>query len=472
MKLFWRIFLSFWFAAMLMMAVVLLKGEILPLSFEFPGDRDARFAPELVAPLLSKAADAYEQQGSAALSAYLKNRVKTGGRSLFLFDDNGNVLAGDTAPPAFYGQVARDVSQDGHAVLQWFGFHTLFVCPIQSASGQHYTAVLTIFHPQFRLLSPRFWFNLSIAMLPASLVCMVLSLYLARPISTLRSAAQRLAGGDLTARATRVGKVRRDELGELARDFDAMAVRIESLMGAQRRFVADVSHELGAPLTRLNLAVALLKRQAGESFNGELTRIERETNKLARLVQQLLLLAQMQAGSYPAENLAPISIRSMCESIVEDADFEAADHGIRIAGTWQDANVLAYPSLLRSAVDNVLRNAIRYSPPGSEVRLDCATDDGQNVVVDIVDRGPGVPESMLNEIFRPFFRTAPGRDSKSGGTGLGLAIASEAVSLHDGTITARNRREGGLQVTVTIPLWTIPAVEEPNIAQRAECDVS
>jgi two-component system sensor histidine kinase CpxA len=203
----------------------------------------------------------------------------------------------------------------------------------------------------------------------------------------------------------------------------------------------------------MHLALALLRRQLAAKDSVELARIERETDKLSNLVQQLLLLAGLEAGSPPAETFAPVSIRGFCESIIEDASFEAAHANCRITGSRQDVALLVYPQLLRRVLDNVLRNAIRYAPAGSEIQLNCrATTDAQHVILEVLDCGPGVPESMLSDIFRPFFRTAPGRESKSGGTGLGLAIASEAVRLHDGAITACNRREGGLQVTITIPL--------------------
>jgi two-component system sensor histidine kinase CpxA len=249
-------------------------------------------------------------------------------------------------------------------------------------------------------------------------------------------------------------------LGDLARDFDSMAAQIQLLMTAQRRFVVDVSHELGAPLTRMHLALALLRRRFAEKGSEELGRIERETGKLSSLVQQLLLLAGLEAGSCPAETLAPVSIRSLCESIVEDANFEAAQANCRVTGSRQDVTLLAYPQLLRRAIDNVLRNAIRYAPEGTEICLDCRiADDQRHLILEVLDSGPGVPESMLSDIFRPFFRTAPGRERDSGGTGLGLAIASEAVRLHDGTITAQNRMCGGLQVTITLPL-RIPTRQE------------
>lgn len=218
----------------------------------------------------------------------------------------------------------------------------------------------------------------------------------------------------------------------------------------------------------MHLALALLRRQFAEKSSGELARIERETDKLSNLVQQLLLLAGMEAGSCPAENLAPMSIRSLCESIIEDANFEAAHRSCRVTGSRQDVTLLEYPNLLRRAIDNVLSNAIRYAPAGTEIRLDCrADDDMQHVILEVLDCGPGVPESMLSDIFRPFFRTTPGRESNSGGAGLGLAIASEAVQSHDGAITAQNRKSGGLQVTITLPLRTPTREGGPAAHHRA-----
>jgi len=460
MKLFWRIFLSFWLAVILMVGFVLIKGEILPLTLKLPGDREGRFEPELAASALTKAADAYEQHGSEALSSYFRNLARFRHRSVYLFDAEGKLLAGNGTTPGYYSELAREVSRSGHAGIQHVGFRSLFVCPIQSATGQHYAAILTSYDPAARLLSLRLWLNLMIAMVPAAFVCMVLSHYLTRPISRLQATAQRLAGGDLSARADPPTTDRRDELGDLARDFDTMAAQIQSLMTAQRRFVADVSHELGAPLTRMHLALALMRRQFAEKSGGAMERIERETQKLSSLVQQLLLLAGLEAGARPVEALAPVSMPSLCESIIEDANFEAAQKNCRVTGSRQDVSLLAYPNLLRRAIDNVLRNAIRYALAGTEIQLNCRADDNlQFVILEVLDCGPGVPESMLSDIFRPFFRTAPGRESSSGGTGLGLAIASEAVALHEGKIIAQNRKPGGLQVTITLPLRTVPREE-------------
>jgi two-component system sensor histidine kinase CpxA len=467
MKLFWRIFLSFWIASLLMIAVVLITRELWPGSF--PGNRDAVFQPESAATVLTRAVNAYEQSGDAAFLSQLHGVSAIRHSSVYLLDQDGKVLVKDGSPPPFFAPLAELALQNRQAELIRFGYRMVFASPIRSATGRQYALVLTIFEPKERLLRPRFWFSFTVAIVPVAIVCVFLSLYITRPISRLRATAQRLAAGDLSARAAPPRIRRRDELGDLARDFDTMAAQIESLMTAQRRFVADVSHELGAPLTRLHLALALLRRQLPGKNTAELERIERETDKLSNLVQQLLLLAGLEAGSRPMETLTPVSTRSLCDSIIEDAKFEADQAQCRIAGSRRDVTLLAYPQLLRRAIDNVLRNAIRYAPLDSEVFFNCKVDDGlKHLLIEILDCGPGVPESMVTDIFLPFFRTAPGRESSSGGTGLGLAIANEAIRLHEGTICAENRTTGGLQVTITLPLrFPEPEKELQHAASEA-----
>lgn len=461
MKLFWRIFLSFWIATILMLAFVLSVNELVPMTF--PGDHARRFQPEVAIPTLTAAVNAYEKQGPAALRSQLHHIPTSEHDGLYLFDQQGTPLFAGSKDYSFYALMAQDVLESGHSEFIRLGFRLLYAFPLESASGHRYAAVLTLFPPVSRLWNLRFWSNLAIAMIPAALICLLLTLYLTRPITKLQSAARRLANGELNARAGPLRFARHDELGDLARDFDSMAAQIELLMTAQRRFVADVSHELGGPLTRMHLALALLRRELAEIGSGALTRIEHETDKLSNLVQQLLLLAGLEAGRIPAETFAPVSIRTLCESVIEDANFEAAHAGCHVRGSRQDITLLAYPNLLRRAIDNVLRNAIRYAPPGTEIQLDCKVDLIQReVTLDILDRGPGVPDATLRDIFRPFFRTAPGREAATGGAGLGLAIASEAIRLHDGTIEACNRKSGGLQVTIRVPIRTPLPEDSPE----------
>jgi two-component system, OmpR family, sensor histidine kinase CpxA len=463
MKLFWRIFLSFWLSSLLMIAAVLVTRELFP--GRFPGDRDAVFQPESAAATLTQAVDTYEQHGEAAFLSQIRGISAMRQSAVYLLDQNGNVLVKDGDAPPFFAPLAGLALQSDQSELIRYGLRMILAYPIQSATGRRYALVLTIFNPRQRLVRFRFWFSLATAMVPAALVCMLLTLYITRPITRLRWAAQRLAGGDLNARSAPRRIERGDELGDLGRDFDTMAAQIQSLMTAQRRFVADVSHELGAPLTRLHLALALLRRQFIGKNTTELERIERETDKLSNLVQQLLLLAGIEAGARPTETMTTVSMRSLCDSIIEDASFEADHKKCHITGSRRNVDLLVYPQLLRRAIDNVLRNAIRYAPEGTDVLFNCTVEHGfRHVIIEVLDSGPGVPEALLTDIFLPFFRTAPGREASSGGTGLGLAIATEAVRLHGGTITARNRNEGGLQVTITLPLQLPVPEQEPESA--------
>ena len=458
MKLFVRIFLSFWIATLLMIGFVMFIGEVTPMAFS--GDPERIFEPEGTTSAVSVVTNAYEAGGLHAFEAAVETQPQLHHKPIDLYDEHGSALVQQTGEVSFYASLANDILRDGHTKYVRLGFRNLYGIPIKSSSGRRYVAIMVISQPAYRFLNPRFWFNFTIAMFPAGIVCVLLALYLTRPITKLRTAARRLASGELDARAGPLRFERGDEIGDLARDFDAMAGQIELLMTAQRRFVADVSHELGAPLTRMHLAVALLRRQSSAGENSALLRIERETDKLSSLVQQLLLLAAMEAGRVPAEAFVSVSTRSLCESIIDDANFEAAHANCSVVGSRQDITFLAYPNLLRRAIDNVLRNAIRYAPQDTEIELNCRVDlIERNVVIDILDRGPGVPKAMLSDIFRPFFRTAPGREASSGGTGLGLAIAYEAVRLHDGTIEARNRPGGGLHVAITFPL-VLPAADD------------
>jgi two-component system sensor histidine kinase CpxA len=469
MKLFVRIFFGFWVTTVLMVAVVLSVSEFT--SLPRPDDRETTFIPETVRIVLTDAVNAYENHGPAAMTSLLENSPSTHYRRVYIFDQTGRLLSGKENPPALFNHLAQDaIKTDQSQMRRYFGMRVLFISPVESSSGVRYGAVMSVFEPSRRLLSKRLWFNMGIAMFPMGLACMALSLYLTRPITRLRATAKRLAGGDLHARAVPSGTGRRDELGDLARDFDMMAARIQLLMTAQRRFLTDVSHELGAPLTRMHLALALLRRKTAQEDLAEVQRLEHETDRLSNLVQQLLLLASLEAGSFPAETMAPVSLNFIRNNVIEEASIEVSQAACKIIGSADETILLAYPQLLRRAVDNVVRNAIRYSPRDSEIDFDCHLEpDTQQVVFQIADHGPGVPEEMLSDIFLPFFRTAPGRERKTGGIGMGLAIASDAVRAHDGTISAANRKSGGLRITITLPMRTPEAgdesvrVEEPGV---------
>jgi two-component system sensor histidine kinase CpxA len=286
------------------------------------------------------------------------------------------------------------------------------------------------------------------------LVCFLLARYVTAPVVRLRAATQRLAEGDLTARAGALRTGRRDELAELVRDFDSMASRLEALVNAQSRLLNDISHELRSPLARLNVALGLARQRTGPEAAATLDRIEREASRLNELIGRLLALARMEGGEASTQ-MAEVNLRSLVEGIVEDADFESQGRNCRVNCEIVDECVVqGNTALLHSAIENVVRNAMRYTREGTEVqiRLECLDNaNGREACIRVSDNGPGVPETALDKLFRPFYRVDSARERQTGGIGLGLAITERAVRLHGGSVRAANRPGGGLMVEMRLP---------------------
>ena len=271
-----------------------------------------------------------------------------------------------------------------------------------------------------------------------------LAVHLVRPLRRLQRAIDAFGRGEL---ATRIGSMRRDEIGELSRAFDVMAHRVESLLSAERRLIQDVSHELRSPLTRLGLAVRL--GRAGDRDTA-MERIKKEADRLSALVDQLLRLHSAEEDPQ-AGRREEVPLDGLLAELAETCTVEAEARGCRLASRTDGPIIVeGDPELLRRAVENVLRNAVRHAPEGSTVDVDLRSD-GEFATVLIRDRGEGVPPEHLEDVFRPFFRIDGDRSRSSGGVGLGLAIARRAVALHGGSIAAANAAPG-LAVTIRIPL--------------------
>jgi two-component system OmpR family sensor kinase len=295
---------------------------------------------------------------------------------------------------------------------------------------------------------PSPWIPIAVGVLASVGFSAALAWYLARPIRNLRWAFDAVAGGRLDTRvAPRMG-CRRDEMADLGRDFDRMADRLQHLVASQRRLLHDVSHELRSPLARLQAAIGLA-RQDPRKLEVTLERIEREAERLDELVGEILTLARLEAGTAtPPEE--EVELMELVAAIADDAGFEAAASGrqVSFAGSGEVvARVRA--ELLHRAVENVVRNAVKYTAPGTTVEV-TAKRAGQSFRVSVADRGPGVPEADLAAIFEPFYRG----DSSQGsaGFGLGLAIARRAVEAHGGRLSAKNRDGGGLVMELELPL--------------------
>ncbi|WP_437806193.1 ATP-binding protein [Sorangium sp. So ce1078] len=283
------------------------------------------------------------------------------------------------------------------------------------------------------------------------LVAVILARYLSRPIRILRGATQRMAAGDLSVRVAQQLTGADGETLALGRDMDRMAERIEELLETQRRLLRDVSHELRSPLARLNIALELVRRRSPPDVEPAFDRIERETERLNGMIGELLTLSRLESGR-GMERTERVDLTALVEQLVDDAAFEAEQLGCSVELGARDACSLdGNEELLRRAVENVVRNAVRFTEAGTTVRIDleCA---GGTAELRVRDRGPGVPEAALGDIFKPFYRVDDHRARGAGGTGIGLAITQRAVLLHGGGVEARNAEGGGLEVALRLPV--------------------
>ncbi len=360
-------------------------------------------------------------------------------------------MAGPEAPREVV-VFARRVASAGEQVSGRDGVLVMAGQPVSAPDGGRLILVVAARMPPrpVDLLEPgALWWRLGLMALLVGALCLWLAHGLAAPLGALRGVVRRLAGGDLTARASPSLTRRRDEVGELAREFDAMAGRLEALVAAHRRLVRDVSHELRSPLARLAVALELARKKGGAPVAEALERIEREAARLEELIAQLLTLSRLEATEAPPSR-EPVAMDQLLRQVAEDAAFEAASRGVQVAVEGAPEVVMGDAELLRRAVDNVVRNAIAFTPSGTRVDVRLTAEDGE-VVVRVRDAGEGVPEPMLGAIFEPFLRVESARERRGGGAGLGLAIAAQAVRLHGGSIAAANYPGGGLEVTLRLP---------------------
>jgi signal transduction histidine kinase len=290
-------------------------------------------------------------------------------------------------------------------------------------------------------------------------VSFFLARYLAEPILRTRAAAAAFAAGDLTARALGAEQSgRRDEAADLERDFDRMADRIAAMIAAQRRFIEDVSHEIRSPLGRLALSLGLVRRAAGPELLPDLDRMEQEMDAVSRLVRELLVLAALQDGM-PLPRTEPVELALLLDRVIEEMSFEFHERArcIRAIRRAGPIFVAGDPELLRRAIENVLRNALFYTPDDTVVEA-LIDADGRQARLVIRDHGPGVPGTALPRLFDPFFRVDESRARYTGGAGLGLAISRRSIELQGGRIAASNIRPHGLEVRIELPLIAAPAL--------------
>jgi signal transduction histidine kinase len=402
------------------------------------------------------AVERYEQAGTKGLTEVIARLKSSAAIDAYLFNKEGSELTGRPAPPEAVALSARTGS-DGRVAVTSADEEGFAATRVIGAQGQPYVVVGVISHRALLGTAQRSysWIIRLIAVLVvSSIACYLLSRHITAPILKLREAARRLASGDLAVRVAPAVGARRDEIGELARDFDVMAGRVEALLTSMRHLLGNISHELRSPLSRLGVALELAGRHSSPEAGRYLGRIELEAERLNELIGRLLAFARLESGIGEAKRES-FDLAEVVGEVAADADFEAKVAGKTVRVTESTACIVSGArELIRSAVENVMRNAIRYTKEGTEVEvairrtLDTAVPAA---IVTIRDHGPGVPESDLDKLFRPFYRVGEARERQTGGTGLGLAITERAVLLHGGTVKASNAPEDGLIVEITIP---------------------
>lgn len=449
-SMFAKIFLSFWISEIL---ILFSTAFLLRHHFDSP---EVQHQSLLQAMSMSgnAAATAYASGGCAAL----RQTLAMSREPSYLVDGNDRLLCPPPSKPVL-DDLLRQVHQGQHRLAGvQAGNRYLWGTGINTPSGQSWIFVIDVpvpprnGAPLAEILS-----HLLISVIVSGLVTFALALFLTRPISMLRAAARKLAGGDLGARAgTHNGKTppSRDEIAGLVHDFNHMAERLESQVAAQRLLLRDVSHELRSPLARLSVALELAREEAHPEMEDHLARIEREAGRLNKLIGELLSLSQMESAQCIPDAEA-IAMKPLVARLVEDGAYEAQSRNCSVVLTnAAECEVSGNSELLYRALENIVRNAISYTGEGTvvEIALLCEPKgSASEAVVRVMDRGAGVSDDQLKAIFQPFYRLDQARERATGGFGVGLAIADRAIRLHAGQLSAANRPGGGLMVEVRIP---------------------
>jgi signal transduction histidine kinase len=448
-RLFLKIFLWYWLTAWAMIAIVLLGSRLTGMRQISAPNMYATVAPILAA----EAVKTYESGGAEAFARFSQSNGHPNERQLFLLD-------------GFYKDVlSRPLSDDGLRVAQAAknGQLVIFRAHIAaykfvSSSGRPYILMLFLRSDlgQIRdaLLGEGLPFSISLILL-VTLLCLGLAYHIASPIHSIQSTARRVAQGDLKARVPSFVSRRFDELAALAKDFDSMVHRLDSLIQTQKKLLNSVSHELRSPLARINLSLALLRTRFSADSDDLFQRLDRDVERIDLLMGQLLTLSRLEAGFSSAER-EDVDFAQLVEEVAADGNFEAQALGKSVSLQTTGSIVLpdADPHALRSAFENIIRNAVRFTPPGGDVQIVLEIDRSAPeplALLSVRDNGPGVPEDSLQAIFQPFYRIN-GDAAATGGNGLGLAIASEAIRLHGGTIRAQNLQPTGLEIIIQLPV--------------------
>jgi signal transduction histidine kinase len=474
-SLYWRIFRSFWLA----IALILVGTVIVAVSTAIQRRDDQPWVER--GDLFAQADVAFETGGPDALREWLEGiATDPAFKRTYVVGPNGRDMLNRPLPhyilAPLVGRTKHGKTMVRSGAIAPVGGALVLVSP----DGSTYHVIVGPLHEHPLLfgelqLPAVAAATLAIALVVSTVICFFLTRHLVRPIDRLRQATREVAAGDLSVRMLPRLKGRQDDLALLAADFDTMAERVQTLLESKQRLLRDVSHELRSPLTRLQLALSLARRQDG-GVERQLTRIASEADRLEQLIARILKLVRLERPGSEFQGV-PVDVGKLLEVITQDVAIEAEARSCTVALHADVAlEVSGDPELLRSAFENVIRNAVRYSAAGSAVEVRSWRDApspnsspgaGGQIEVTVRDHGPGVPEKDLNLIFEPFYRVDTARDRAGGGEGLGLAIAARAIAVHRGSIEARNAPGGGLEVAMRLPAMQGRATEATPAAQAA-----
>jgi signal transduction histidine kinase len=376
---------------------------------------------------------AYETGGQPAIAAYVRSQETQYPGVHFYLTLNGRDVATGT-----------DVSQ-----LTWLAATRWRYLLVSSQVAVSRTAadtslVFIVAFPAFGQPQVYVLFFALVAFVVVGM-CWILASQFAEPLNQLAQVVEHFGDGDLSAR---IHSKRKDEIGNLAMVFNRMADQIQTLLRSQHQLLQDISHELRSPLTRLGVAVELT-RSDSERENA-IAQVHKEVDRLTTLLEGLIQMTRVE-GDPQARQLQKVTVDDLLRQLVEDCNIEASAHHCRVVMQCEPGLTMkADTELLRRAIENVLRNAIRYAPPNSDIEVTLQRKES-NASIAVRDYGPGVPQDALDHIFDAFYRVDSSRDMSTGGIGLGLSIAQRAVRFHQGQVRAENANPG-LRVSFELPL--------------------
>ncbi|UAW97357.1 HAMP domain-containing histidine kinase [Halopseudomonas nanhaiensis] len=436
MRLFWKVFAVLWLATLLVggsgfLVSRALQQDWLLLQFH-PQLRD--FAEGVVT--------RYEREGAAAAQQWLEEQRREYRLRAQLYDQSNVALLAGTLPNSNRFGLDHAPAEGEQRPRHGRLFQLAWNSGTVDYQLMVYVPPPTLFRWQrtpFALIA-----NVVLAMAVLAIISLLLSRYLTRPLQRLGRAAQALGHGRFE-QASLAGVVeRRDEIGDLSRSFQSMAGRVQSLLDSQQQLMRDISHELRSPLARLRIGLAIGSKQRPAEDDPLWPRLDRECTRLDHLIDDILTLSRLDTQDAPAQ---PVELDTLVAATVDDARFAADQQRIELDGTT-GCRIDGWEDQLASALDNLLRNALRFSPAEGLIAVSLRRS-GNRCEILIRDRGPGVPEDWLGRLGEPFARVA-GQPPDSG-HGLGLAIARRAIARHNGSLSFTNAPGGGLQVRVALP---------------------